>query len=263
MTKKIPKDYKSKGITLIGVEEEEKEKEEKKLDPKTLKKVKELKRKLTIHISILFTYKVLVIPIYIYILIKSYLITDTDFLDKFHKVKFILTLDIQNFLLYEVILIFILHTLNLFILHSFFQKALENKNLIKHFGQGSIVKRFTEFLEKNDTFKFFVYLLNVFLPLLIMVYIFFKSGKLHNILFYFLNSIVIALATLFIVIFLYRNMETFDFGRKLDILIWSFLYIVFSIFILHAYFIYFSLKFNIGNKIAYITFFILFFISIS
>ncbi len=262
MTKKIPKKYKNEGITLIGVEREQEEKEEKKLDHKTLKKIKDLKRNLTIHISILFAYKIFVVPTYIILLIKSYLISDTELIDKFFETKFIFRFKIQNFLLYELILIFVLHSINLFILHLFFQKAMENKSLIQYFGEKSIVKRFTEFLEKNDTFKFFIYLLNVFLPLIVMVYIFFKSGKLHNVVFYFLNSVVIAFATLFIVIFLYRNIETFDFGRKLDILIWTFLYIVFSIFILHIYFIYFSLKFDIRNKITYMAFTVLFVISI-
>ncbi len=269
MTIRIPKrnKQKSEDVVLIGIEKEEveKEEEEKNLDPKALKEraeLKKLKKRLTFHIVVLFIYKFFALSIYIFLTFKTFTISDVEFLNKLKKINFILKLDIFNFLFIEMFIIFFIHLINLVILHKFFQKAIENKSKIQKFGEDSIVKRFTEFLEKNDTFKFFVYLLNVFLPLLIMVYIFFKSGKFHNITFYFINSFIIAITTLAIVIFLYRNIETFDFGKKLDILIWAFLYIVFSIFILHAYFIYFSLKFDIRNKITYIAFIVLFVISI-
>ncbi len=269
MTVRIPKkdNQNEKTTVLIGIEKEIKNKdnEEENLDPKVLKEkqeLKNLKEKLTYYIIGLFIYKFFSISIYLSLALKTFLISDVDILNKFKKIKFLTNLNVLNFFLIEIVIIFIIHFINLLILHNFFQRAIENKSKIQKFGENSIVKRFTEFLERNDTFKFFVYLLNVFLPLLIMVYIFFKSGKFHNITFYFINSFMIAITTLAIVIFLYRNMETFDFGRKLDILIWAFLYIVFSIFILHAYFIYFSLKFDITNEITYIIFIVLFVILI-
>ncbi len=254
MVKRIPsklpkRKWKEEKEKAKKKEKEEKKEEKKKEEkppqsPKELKlqnELKILKGKIENKIKLLIIYKLFAIPVYILILKETISISDIDFLNKSKKFTFVFfNTSLENFLLLEILLIFFIHSINLFILDSFFQVLILKKARINLLELDKFYKKFLESLKNKDLVKFIIYMLNVFLPLILMVFLMYKMGKTHKIIYIILPAILTIFMSIGIITYLYRNLEIFDFGKNLDRVIWIILYFFslgFIVIFLYTYFV--------------------------
>lgn len=246
--RKVKEEEKDKKKKKEEKKEEKKKEEKPPQSPKELKlqtELRKLKGKIENKITFLIFYKLFAIPVYILILKETISISDIDFLDKSKKFTFIFfNTSLEKFLLLEILLIFFIHSINLFILDSFFQLLILNKAKINSLELGKFHKRFLEGLRDKDLVKFIIYMLNVFLPLILMVFIMYKMGKTHKTIYIILPAILTIFMSIGIITYLYRNLEIFDFGKNLDRVIWIILYLFSLGFIVIFSYTYFVLQYK-------------------